>query len=106
VIAAHGVAQQRHAMGGDPAGQRSYKTMTRIYVRPTTRAQREAVWSKFLRDYPSHNFAGLDYVGLNLRRRRADYRKFRKGFANYGDYIGGQWKGMFIGIEKDGYCHS
>lgn len=78
----------------------------RTFVLPTTRAQREAVWRKFVQDYPSHQFAGLDYTALNLRTRRRAYRNFRKGFHNYGDYIGGPWKGMFLGIERDGYTHT
>lgn len=35
------------------------------------------------------------------------YRTFRRRFQQcYGDYIGGQWCNMFIGIELDGYTHS
>ena len=25
---------------------------------------------------------------------------------NYGDYVGFEWCGMFLGVEKDGYTHS
>jgi len=31
---------------------------------------------------------------------------FAGRFRNYGDYIGGIWCGMFLGIEKDGYAHT
>lgn len=24
----------------------------------------------------------------------------------YGDFVGLQWSGMFVGIEKDGYAHT
>jgi len=35
-----------------------------------------------------------------------DLVEFAKRFVNYGDYIGGLWYGMFLGIEKDGYPHT
>jgi len=55
-----------------------------------TREQREAVARVYERDVT----VAKDLV------------EFAKGFVSYGDYIGGMWKGMFLGIEKDGYTHS
>jgi len=34
------------------------------------------------------------------------YRQFRKGVVDCGDYIMVQWRGMWLGIEQDGYTHS
>ena len=40
------------------------------------------------------------------------YRQFRRtvtfhGFgSSFPDYIGVEWCGMFVGIEKDGYAHT
>jgi hypothetical protein len=72
------------------------------------RKQRESVFRFFCRDFPHHDFAGLQYTGLNLIRRRAAYRRWRREHrvVNYGDYVGFEWCGMFIGVEKDGYAHS
>lgn len=57
----------------------------------TTPAQRDALW--------------------NLYRRASIYResypKFRRRFSFYpGGYLGGEWLGMFFGIEPDGYTHT
>lgn len=70
-------------------------------IRATTRAQREAVWKLYEQTHP--NYARYR---MSSRTMRYFYRGFRKNFVNYGDYIGGQWKGMFVGIEKDGYTHT
>ena len=69
-----------------------------------TRAQAEACFKLFGRDWPDH-------VWSRFPSTRA-YRRFRRGFKPYyglrddGVVLGGQWKGMFIGIEPDGYTHS
>lgn len=36
------------------------------------------------------------------------YREFRRRFrfASRDDYLFGQWCGMWVGIEKDGYTHT
>lgn len=70
-----------------------------MFMRTTTRAQREAVFKVFCRDNPD--------ATLKTPATRAAYRAFRRGFRRYtGGYIGGMWKGMFLGIETDGYTHS
>ena len=56
-----------------------------------TRSQREAV----KRLYDRSPDGAVSY--LAFRRR---FRLF------FGDYIGAEWCGMFIGIEEDGYTHS
>ena len=83
--------------------------MTTTYVKATTRAQREALLRLFQRDFPGWwprsrpNYNGPGRVTVPSMQ----WRRFRKGFHwNYGDYIGGYWKGMFVGIERDGYTHT
>lgn len=68
----------------------------------TTRAQREALWRLFCRDYDPSYESGT----ILLRRYRAFRRKFR--FAGLGSdrYLFGQLWGMWLGIERDGYTHS
>ena len=72
----------------------------------TTRAQREALYRVYCRDHPYHEFAGLQYTGLNLIRRRRDYRAFRKQVMPGPGCIMLPWQGMWLGIEPDGYTHS
>jgi len=74
----------------------------RTYVKATTRAQREAVWRLFESTYPN-----IARFKLGTPTSRIHYRAFRAGFRwRIGDYIGGEWKGMFVGIERDGYTHT
>jgi hypothetical protein len=72
----------------------------------TTRAQREAVFKVFCRDQPYHEFGGMKYSGLNLIRRRRDYRQFRAKLQSGYGYVMLPWAGMWLGIETDGYTHS
>ena len=65
---------------------------------PTTREQREAILRLFRRDWPDHPWSQFP--------NNRTFRAFRSRFRKYGDYIGGEWHGMFIGIERDGYTHS
>jgi hypothetical protein len=60
--------------------------------KPTTRAQRQAIKRLYERSVDG----------------AATYREFRKRFRHYGllDLYGGQWCGMFVGLETDGYAHS
>lgn len=80
----------------------------RTYVLPTTRAQREAVLKLFRRDFPSWSPTfRIDHRGERVKVPTIQYRRFRKMFRPcYGGFIGGMWKGMFLGIERDGYTHS
>lgn len=90
----------------------------------TTRAQREAIFRVFQRDFPSYitpfkretvqrcsscgqplqNVDGPTVVrvpSINYRRFRAQVRPF------FGDTcVMIPWKGMWLGIETDGYTHS
>lgn len=36
----------------------------------------------------------------------ASYLAFRRRWKNHGDFIGANWCGMFVGIEKDGHSHT
>jgi hypothetical protein len=66
----------------------------------TTRQQREAIYVLFRRIYD------ISYESPAQLWRR--YRAFRRGFTwgFGGEYIGGQWCGMYVGIELDGHTHS
>jgi hypothetical protein len=68
----------------------------------TTRAQREALWRLFQRDYD-----GTYEAPAMLWRR---YRRFRRRWRWTGigqdNYLFGNLWGMWIGIERDGYTHS
>lgn len=79
----------------------------RCYQYLTTRKQREAIWRLFCRLHDGHNDP-LDYVSPSDTQAMHGmaFRAFRKTVHNYGDYMGVQWHGMFLGIEKDGYTHS
>ena len=65
-----------------------------------TRAQAEACFKLFARDWPNHPWGKFPSTSV--------YRNFRRGFRLYHSLgvLGGPWKGMFIGIEPDGYTHS
>jgi len=62
-----------------------------------TKQQREAV----KRLYDRSPDGAFSY--LNFRRR---FRLYSIGSSGLGDYIGGQWCGMFVGIETDGHTHT
>lgn len=78
-------------------------------ITPTTRAQREAVLKLFRRDFPnwSPTFRLDPRTNREIKVPTLQYRRFRKQFRWYfNEYIGGNWHGMFVGIEKDGYTHT
>ena len=81
-----------------------------IHVKATTRAQRVALLSLFRRSgFPDWGpCTRVDrFTGQRVKIPTAQWRRFRKGFRwGYGDFIGGEWKGMFVGIERDGYTHT
>lgn len=60
----------------------------------TTRAQREALFRVFQRDYPT------------LAPKSVSYRTFRKTVLPGPGCIMIHWAGMWLGIEPDGYTHS
>ncbi len=82
----------------------------------TTRAQRVALWRIFTRDFPSwqtptwRNPIGLEGVDGNMVRVPSlQWRRFRKTVTPYFDNSGCvmvPWRGMWLGIETDGYTHS
>ena len=49
--------------------------------------------------YPEHG-QGMTFLQF---RRTVTYHGLR---SNFPEYIGVQWCGMFVGIEKDGYAHT
>jgi hypothetical protein len=55
-----------------------------------TKEQRKAVYRKYL-----HNPDGAQ-----------SYREFRNRIEPGWGYVGLQWCGMFLGIERDGHTHS
>lgn len=76
----------------------------------TTRKQREAVFKVFQRDFPSWvtPFKRRDRNGQEHRVPSIQYRRFRSLLQPYpGDTcVMLPWKGMWLGIETDGYTHS
>lgn len=76
----------------------------------TTRLQREALLRVFQREFPSW-ISPRSRKAINGRVVKVPsilYRRFRAtvhGFPG-GDCIMVPWKGMWLGIEKDGYTHS
>lgn len=75
----------------------------------TTRAQREALFKVFQRSYPSWISPGWrkSVDSLIVRVPLYRYREFRRTtFIAFGDCVMVPWKGMVLGIEKDGYTHS
>jgi len=76
----------------------------------TTREQRIALFKVFQRDFPN-------WLSPYWRRSRGElvrvpsyqWRRFRRRIAPSFDGSGCvmlHWKGMWLGIEKDGYTHS
>lgn len=83
-----------------------------------TKAQRKALFRVFQRDFPSWRTpfkrdAGpvcpqCGYSNM-VRVPSIQWRRFRARVQPYCDNTGCvmiQWKGMWLGIEKDGYTHS
>lgn len=75
----------------------------------TTRAQREALFKVFQRDFPSWvspgRRASVKEVGT-LPVPTIQYRRFRAKVAPGPGCIMLPWHGMWLGIEPDGYTHS
>lgn len=84
----------------------------------TTRAQRKALWEIFKQDFLNYQTPTLRRFtggywndGRNYTRKMPSiqYRKFRKQVQPSFDGSGCvmvPWKGMWLGIEKDGCTHS
>jgi hypothetical protein len=78
----------------------------------TTREQRKALFKVFQRDFPNWVSPGKRkrYAnGLVVRVPTIQWRIFRRRCKPSFDGSGCimlPWKGMWLGIEKDGYTHS
>jgi hypothetical protein len=76
----------------------------------TTRAQREAIFKVFQRDFPGWVSPGRrqSINGLIVPVPTVQYRRFRaKVQPAFSDScVMLPWKGMWLGIETDGYTHS
>jgi hypothetical protein len=82
----------------------------------TTRAQREALFKVFQRDFPNWVSPGKRrkwvvgaYSGKVVQVPTTQWRRFRKTVRPlFGDdgCVMLPWHGMWLGIEKDGYTHS
>lgn len=80
----------------------------------TTRAQREALFKVFKRDFPrwvsptlrrQYNTAGHCYEQLTTVSS-LPFKRFRKRVQPGPGCIMIEWSGMWLGIEPDGYTHS
>jgi hypothetical protein len=75
----------------------------------TTREQRVALFRVFQRDFPSWVSPGkrrsVKELGT-LPVPTIQWRKFRKTVQGGSGCIMLPWKGMWLGIEPDGYTHS
>lgn len=86
----------------------------------TTRKQREALFRVFQRDFPSWITPTTRHEGTYcphcqrwsggiVKIPSKQWRRFRKQVQAYYDRSGCvmlPWKGMWLGIETDGYTHS
>lgn len=76
----------------------------------TTRAQREALFRVFQRDFPSWVTPYTRASGSTIVKVPSfQWRKFRRSVQAYFDKSGCvmvPWQGMWLGIETDGYTHS
>jgi hypothetical protein len=76
-----------------------------------TKAQRKAVFAIFKRDFPSWltPFRRYSLSCGEVRVSSWAYRNLRSKIQPYFDKSGCvmlPWRGMWLGIEKDGYTHS
>jgi hypothetical protein len=78
----------------------------------TTKAQRKALFRVFQRDFPSHvtPFYRMAFVGtqgtVKSQVPSTQYRRFRAKVHPGPGCIMLPWRGMWLGIEPDGYTHS
>ena len=56
--------------------------------------------------YTKQQLDAIDSLFERNPYRSPTLDQFTTRFQNYGDYVGAEWCGMFIGIESDGYTHS
>ncbi len=81
----------------------------------TTRAQREALWRVFQRDFPNwvtptsrvaHPYQAPQIREYTVRVPSIQYRRFRNKVQPGPGCIMVPYAGMWLGIEPDGYTHS
>jgi hypothetical protein len=77
----------------------------------TTRAQRDALWRVFQRDFPNWltPTKRASHHGSVVKVPSVQYRRFRAQVQPLFDKSGCvmvPWAGMWLGIEPDGYTHS
>jgi hypothetical protein len=73
----------------------------------TTRAQRVALFRVFQRDFPNWVSPGYrDSLGRNVKVPTIQWRRFRKRLHPGPGCVMIEWRGMWLGIEPDGYTHS
>ena len=78
----------------------------------TTRKQREALFRVFRRDFPGWISPGKRHAHNStdvVKVPTIQWRRFRAKVQPYFDSSGCimlEWKGMWLGIEPDGYTHS
>lgn len=74
----------------------------------TTRKQREALFRMFQRDFP--NWCGpttrQTANGFRVAVPSIQYRRFRSRVLPGPGCVMIYWRGMWLGIEPDGYTHS
>lgn len=78
-----------------------------------TKAQRKALFKVFQRDFPSWEtpFTRVTHDGMGnlVSVPSIQYRRFRAKVQPYFDNSGCvmvPWRGIWLGIETDGYTHS
>lgn len=81
-----------------------------------TKAQRKALFRVFQRDFPGWEtpFRRIESMDIRYGIKRVkvpslQWRRFRKTVTPYFDNSGCvmvPWRGMWLGIETDGYTHS
>jgi hypothetical protein len=76
-----------------------------------TKAQRKALFKVFQRDFPTWQspITRLTSRGDRVRMPSVQWRRFRSLIQPYFDKSGCvmvPWRGMWLGIETDGYTHS
>jgi hypothetical protein len=75
---------------------------------PLTRAQRVALFRVFQRDFPNWISPGYrdSFKGGHVKVTTIQWRRFRRRVHPGPGCVMIEWRGMWLGIEPDGYTHS